>query len=65
MTDTQSGAGVGRATAVAQLCFGLALVGYGAAQWTNLVTATLPAVVSLAGGAVLLILGVTLLYRRS
>jgi len=46
------------------LCLGVAAVGYGVAQLTNTISYTLPGLVYLLAGALLVLWGVSLAWRR-
>jgi hypothetical protein len=59
-----SNSGVDRVETVLVLCLGVAAVGYGVARVTDLVSYTLPPLVYLLAGALLMLWGISLLWRR-
>ena len=54
----------GHVETVLVLCFGVAAVGYGLARLTNVISYTLPGFVYLLAGALLMLGGVSLVWRR-
>jgi len=64
MDSDGTGAGIGLVETILVLCLGVAAIGYGVAQLTNVISYTLPGFVYVLAGVLLALWGVSLVWRR-